>query len=189
MSKRLTEQQGTINDDGRPLPSHLDGHKGFHAHATARHSGLQPHGGPHSHAGNVMTESKHTPEPWEMVLTQSKKPDEEGDYAIVAYVAGEKRIIGECYRTVGREPISPANFNPAYIHAPADANARLIAAAPVMLDALRNDACACKGANTTGCYLHGTGSLRTDIDATGTKRARHLATARAIINRIESGNA
>ena len=58
-----------------------------------------------------------------------------------------------------------------------------------MLDALKTDACACKGPISNACYLHGANDFRTEIDATGTTRARHLARTRAIIDRIEGGTA
>lgn len=76
-----------------------------------------------------------TPEPWEMILTPSKKPDEEGDYAILGYVAGEKRIIAEVYKSVGRDMIR-GHSSPGFIYAPAEDNALLIISAPHLRDVL-----------------------------------------------------
>lgn len=69
-----------------------------------------------------MSKTKHTAGPWE--ARKALHPSDGGwDWGIAADVGGKQRCIAEAFEVVGRD-----------VKAPAEANARLIAAAPDLLD-------------------------------------------------------
>lgn len=74
--------------------------------------------------------SGHTKGPW--AINRAKQPDNVGgtDYAIVVVIDGRPRVLAEAFQRVGEKA------GGGYIDAPAEANARLIAAAPTLVAAL-----------------------------------------------------
>mgnify|MGYP001617001667 CR=1 FL=1 len=70
--------------------------------------------------------SAHTPGPWTIKEPVKAIGDERMDFAIVAEINGRPRMIAETFWRVGTS-----------LFAPAETNARLIAAAPRMLELLK----------------------------------------------------